>query len=342
MEIRLKKKTKETMSQSRRKFISTVGLGLVAPATFLPQDVRPKRSRWDLIFSSHETEPATLKPNPASWENSTITAAWIGHATVLINFFGTKIITDPVFSNRIGINLLGLTTVGPNRLVAPAMTIEELPSIDLILLSHAHMDHLDGPSLAKFGRDIPIILAKNTIDVIDHFGWKKAYELDWGEKIVVADVEVEAIRVKHFGWRYPWEVDRSRGNWNGRSFNAYVISKNGRRIVFGGDTAYQEYFKEIEDSKQPIDLAMMPIGAYDPWIFNHANPEQALEMTHHMGARAILPMHWRTFVQSDEPTMEPIERLKKAIASSNIELALDTIGQTWSVNKESIIKQELP
>jgi L-ascorbate metabolism protein UlaG (beta-lactamase superfamily) len=330
------------MSQSRRRFISALGVGLVAPTTFLPQDVRPKRSRWDLILSSHDTEPAPVKPTPSSWDDATITAAWLGHATVLVNFFGTTIITDPVFSNRIGISLLGLTTIGPNRLVEPALTFEELPPIDLILLSHAHMDHLDGPSLGKFSRDIPVILAKNTIDVVDHFGWKKAHELDWGEKIVVGDVEVEAVRVKHFGWRYPWEVDRSKGNWEGRSFNAYVISRDGKRIVFGGDTAYQEYFKRLANDKQPIELALMPIGAYDPWIFNHANPEQALEMARHMGARAILPMHWRTFVQSDEPTMEPIERLKNAIDGAPLELALDSIGQTWSLNKESLVRQELP
>ena len=96
--------------QSRRKFLKALGIGAVAPTTLLGQTPETKRSRWDMIFGSHDTETPEFVPTPSSWSDNTITAAWIGHATVLINFFGTKIITDPVFSERVGLDL-GLTTI---------------------------------------------------------------------------------------------------------------------------------------------------------------------------------------------------------------------------------------
>lgn len=317
--------------QNRRKFLKTLGIGAITPSVLLGQSVEPKRSRWEMIFGSPETVTPEFKPDPSKWNESTITAAWISHATVLINFFGTKIITDPVFSERIGLNLLGMFTLGPKRLIAPALSIEELPPIDLILLSHAHMDHLDIPSMVRFDRSIPVVMAKNTSDVLENLGRKEVHELDWGESMSLLGLEIEALRVKHFGWRYPWERDRSGGHWEGRSYNAYLLRRNGRTILFGGDTAHQEYFKSVGERTPPVDLAIMPIGAYDPWIFNHANPEQAVALADDLHARHILPIHWRTFIQSDEPTMEPIERFKAALKETPERIALESVGQTWSL-----------
>ena len=304
-------------------------MGVLVPGTLIGQEKQLKRSRWDLIFGGGDTAKPKLKPEPHTWSDKTLTVAWIGHSTVLINFYGTRIITDPVFSGRIGLNLLGLTSIGPKRLVEPALTPEELPSIDLILLSHAHMDHLDLPSLGQFGREIPVVISKNNADVLDGLARKEVHELDWGETINVAGMEIEAVRVKHFGWRMPWEEDRSRGNWYGRSYNAYLLKKNGKYIFFAGDTALQDYFREIGDRGIAVELAMMPIGAYDPWIHNHCNPEQAVQMADQIRAKAILPMHWGTFIQSDEPTDEPIKRFKKALAATPERIALESHGQTW-------------
>jgi len=198
------------------------------------------------------------------------------------------------------------------------------------------MDHLDVPSLEKFNRSIPMVIAKNTADVLDGLRRKEVYELDWGEKMAMGPLRIEALQVKHFGWRYPWEDDRSKGVWTGRSFNAYLLTKNGRHVVFGGDTAYQEYFREIGKRNIAVDLAIMPIGAYDPWIFNHANPEQAVEMADHLNARTIMPIHWRTFIQSDEPTMEPIARFKAALRHAPERIALEDVGQTWTLDPQNV------
>ncbi|HEY5616127.1 MAG TPA: MBL fold metallo-hydrolase [Bacteroidota bacterium] len=321
---------------TRRKFLGALGAGLLAPGTVLAQDPKSRTSRWLGFLADHDMAEAPFRPEPKSWDNSTITAAWIGHATVLINFFGTRIITDPVFSERVGVNLLGLTTVGPKRLFAPALRVDELPPIDIILLSHGHMDHLDIPSIEQFDGDISVVMAKNTTDILENTPRKTVVELDWGEKATVHGVEIEAIEVQHFGWRFPWEDDRSKGFWHGRSYNAYLLSKNGRHIVFGGDTAYHEYFRHIGERNLTVELAIMPIGTYEPWLRNHCNPEQAVEMSMHMNAKAILPIHWNTFVMSDEPVEEPLERFKTALASQPERIALEAIGQTWVMENEKV------
>jgi L-ascorbate metabolism protein UlaG (beta-lactamase superfamily) len=273
-----------------------------------------------------------FRPQPDLWSDSTITATWIGHATVLMNILGTRIITDPVLSERIGLNIADLFTIGPQRLVHPALTFEEIPPVDLILVSHAHFDHLDIPTLKRFNRSTPIVLAKNTFDVIQDLDFETVYELDWGEWTALGDLRVEALEVRHFGWRFPWEKDRSRGYGDGRSYNAYLLSKNGVNILFGGDTAYHQGFSALRRSVKKIDLAVMPIGAYDPWIRSHASPEQALAMTDQMGAYHLLPIHWATFIQSEEPTSEPMERLKRAVPDQSDRIVLDSVGQTWALD----------
>jgi L-ascorbate metabolism protein UlaG (beta-lactamase superfamily) len=292
-----------------------------------------------MIANDDPVLAAPFKPVPLTWSDSTITASWIGHATVLINIFGTWIITDPVMSDRIGLNVADLFTIGPRRLIEPALTVEYLPPIDLILLSHAHFDHLDIATLEKLSRTTPVILAKNTYDVIHELDFETVYELDWGEWTALGDLRIEALEVRHFGWRFPWERDRSRGYPDGRSYNAYLLSKNGAHIVFGGDTAYHQMFRAVNKRITQVDLAIMPIGAYDPWIHNHANPEQALAMADHMGAYHILPIHWATFIQSEEPTLEPMERLKKAAAQQADRIVVDSVGQTWAL--DTIVTQDI-
>jgi L-ascorbate metabolism protein UlaG (beta-lactamase superfamily) len=327
---------------TRRKFLSALGLGLLGAPLTKASDLTRRRERWEMLANEDPTVTAEYKPDPSTWSDATLTAAWIGHSTVFINFFGMKILTDPVFSEKIGLRLAGLFTVGPRRLVYPALRVDELPRPDLILLSHTHLDHLDVPSLRDFDRSIPIVMAKNTSDVIEDLDFATVYELDWNQWTLVGDLRVEAIEVRHFGWRFPWEEDRSRGNPEGRSYNAYLLSSRGRHIVFGGDTAYQEHFKRLGARNLTIDLAIMPIGAYDPWVNNHANPEQALAMADHMIAARILPVHWGTFVQSEEPTGEPILRLKRALQDRPGHIVIDAIGKTWALAPDADIRDRLP
>ena len=252
------------------------------------------------------------QPTPELWSDNDISIAWIGHSTLLMNIHGTIVLTDPVLFEKIGVRILG-STLGPYRLTKPALFADDIPVPDLVLLSHAHMDHMDLASLEFLTERSPgkihAITAKNTSDVIEDLEWASLREVDWGEQLMVGDMSIDALPVTHFGWRFPGEADRSKGQRKtGRSFNAYLITSKGKRIVFGGDTAYTEAFKDIA-SLGGIDVAAMPIGAYQPWISVHCTPEQALQMSTEMGAAMMLPMHCMTFRQGTEKFSDAPTRL---------------------------------
>jgi L-ascorbate metabolism protein UlaG (beta-lactamase superfamily) len=279
------------------------------------------------IESWRPVVPAFAKPKPLKWNDGEVTAAWIGHATVLINFFGIKILTDPVLFPRVGIRLPGLT-IGPKRLTAPALEFHELPRIDLILLSHAHFDHFDLRTLHRFNKDTSVITAPNTADLLRRTRLRDITELRWGETKVLNiasqkkdNIAISAFEVKHWGART--QRDTHRG------YNGYLIESRSRgspRILFGGDTAMTDTFAKLG---HPIDLAIMSIGAYNPWIQSHCTPEQAVEMANAAGARFIMPVHHQTFRLSFEPPREPIERFQAVLSNTPERIALCEIGETF-------------
>jgi len=238
-------------------------------------------------------------------------ATWIGHSTVLIQIGNTTILTDPVMFDRIGLCVLGYT-VGLQRYTKPAIPVEQLPKIDIVLLSHAHIDHMDFETLNWLTNHSPnqisCITAKNTADIINDLKWKSLTELDWNESISINGVNIIGREVLHNGWRLPGEKCRRDGyKRTGRSYNGYVIERDGLRIAFGGDTAYTKSFTEFGNT----DVSIMPIGAYQGYSDNHCTPEEALQMTKMMKSPVILPIHFGTFHQSSEPVWEPIHRLMK-------------------------------
>jgi L-ascorbate metabolism protein UlaG (beta-lactamase superfamily) len=262
------------------------------------------------------------RPQPERWPSGGLTVAWIGHATFLIRLNGTTILTDPAFSRRVGLRPLGLVTLGPRRLAPPALGLEDLPPLDLVLLSHAHMDHTDRPSLYRLPSKPPVILAVDTTEFVSDLGLGDLQELGWTEVAQVDGLRVEALRPKHYGRRYPW--DRSRG------YNSYLLSKEGITVLFAGDTAFTDRLAHALNGRR-IDVVILPIGAYNPWVQNHTTPEQAWRMFQDIDARYLIPMHWRTFQLSDEPIFEPIERLKHTAGLAAGRIALDSIGQTWTL-----------
>jgi L-ascorbate metabolism protein UlaG (beta-lactamase superfamily) len=279
------------------------------------------------IESWRPIAPAFAKPEPAKWSDTRVTLAWLGHATVLINFFGLKILTDPVLFPRIGIRLPGFT-VGPKRLTAPALQFRELPKIDLILLSHAHFDHFDLRTLHRFDEHTRVITAPNTADLLRWTSLRDITELRWGETKVLdtsglatGNIAISAVEVKHWGAR------KQRDDYRG--YNGYLIEsgcRGKRRILFGGDTAMTDSFAKL---RHPIDLAIMSIGAYNPWIHSHCTPEQAVKMATAAGAQFIMPVHHQTFRLSFEPLREPIERFQAALRNTPRRIALCEIGETF-------------
>jgi L-ascorbate metabolism protein UlaG (beta-lactamase superfamily) len=261
--------------------------------------------------------PAPHRPDPSRWPDDRTSVAWLGHATLLANFFGRWFLTDPVLETRIGIGR-GLAKFGPRRLVAPALGPRELPRLDLLLLSHAHMDHTDLGTLASLPRDVPVVVQPGNGDLVRRF--RQVIELAWGERTEVAGIDVESIEVRHWGARMI--TDRHRG------YGGYLLRRRDRTVLFAGDTAFTTAFTQVTRS-DPVDLAALPIGAYDPWIANHASPEQAWRMAQDLGARYVLPIHHSTFRLSREPMHEPVERLLAAAGPDANRIALTEVGQTF-------------
>jgi L-ascorbate metabolism protein UlaG (beta-lactamase superfamily) len=267
--------------------------------------------------------PAPHRPRPSEWRDDRLTVAWLGHATVLINFYGTWLVTDPALRERVGVRVPGVLTVGPRRLVAPALASHELPALDAVLVSHAHMDHCDTGTLARLPRNVRAVVQRGNGDLVRRF--RRVDELAWGQSVEVGGARIESIEVNHWGARKL--TDSQRG------YGGFLIEKNGRAIVFGGDTADTRAFGRLKGRARVV-LAMMPIGAYDPYIHAHANPEQSWRMAREMGATYILPMHHSTFRLSREPSGEPVERLFNVAGRERWRVALTEIGQTWSLPED--------
>ncbi|HEU5358383.1 MAG TPA: MBL fold metallo-hydrolase [Gemmatimonadales bacterium] len=260
---------------------------------------------------------APRRPDPAAWPDTGIHAAWLGHATVLLKVEGKLILTDPVLSRKVGIRVAG-HTVGPRRHVLPALRVEELPRPDLLLLSHAHFDHLDLPTLRRIPRDVPVVSAHGLGDLLKRFHHRT--ELKWGMTAEVAGIRVGALEVKHWGARMV--TDRHRG------YAGFLLEHGRRRVVFAGDTAMTDAFRKVSG---PVHLALMPIGAYDPWIANHADPEEAWAMAGMMGAERVLAIHHQTFRLSREPMDEPIRRFLAVAGSEAWRVSGREVGETVSI-----------
>jgi L-ascorbate metabolism protein UlaG (beta-lactamase superfamily) len=279
------------------------------------------RGRGRLRLFDHCNPPprARHRPDLLGWEDHDLAAVWIGHATILLRVDGTTILTDPVMLNRVGLGL-GLITGGPRRHFAPALSIRELPKIDLLLISHAHFDHLDRPTLTQLNRKIRVITAHHTQDLIRDLGFRNVTELRWGESTTHNALTLSAREVRHWGARTFHDTHRG--------FNAYLIESPRHRVLYGGDTAYHDRFRDIGR----VDLAILGIGAYNPWHYSHATPEQAWEMADHVRADYLLPMHHSTFRLSYEPRHEPMERLLTVAGADHQRIIIRDIGMSWAIN----------
>ncbi len=272
-----------------------------------------------MYFKHHHNVPnpdykhPRFKPNHRQWSDEEVTFTWIGHSTVLINLYGTKILTDPVFGERVGVHLGGNWQIGPKRITAPALSIEEIGHVDLILLSHAHLDHFDMPTLKKLaGPGTRVITAQGIGHLLKRLPFREVREIPLGQEIHTQQgVSVRSVPVRHWGNRFPWNVTYG--------FTGFLIEKNGYRLFFAGDTAYTPTFRDLRKYGR-IDVAFMPIGAYfpDEYQGTHCTPEQAWDMFMDTGATYIAPIHWDTFVLSREPVHEPLERLL-AIAGRQVD-----------------------
>ena len=229
---------------------------------------------------------------------------WIGHATFLIKLVNTTIITDPVFSKNAGPLIFG-----PKRYTEPALNLNELPKIDLFLLTHNHYDHQDMGTIRKFPyKDTKVFTALKLGKYFTKHHFKDVQELDWYQEVKFNDLKITFLPAVHWS-------NRSLTDTNKTLWGSFLIEYDGKKIFFACDTGYGNIYKKIGKEYGPIDLTMINIGAYDfrPMFeksIYHTSPEEALQAAQDLKSKKVLGTHWGTFVLSLEPIMEPPKRFK--------------------------------
>lgn len=240
------------------------------------------------------------------------TITWIGHSTYLIKTHKQTILLDPFFSDT-----ASPIPIGPTRIIQPGIRLDRLPPVDTIFISHNHYDHLDIDTLKKLpGKEkIQILVPLGLKAFFLKLGYKKVTELDWYQTVHMDDMVLTALPAIHFS-------NRGLGDRNQTLWCSWDIQTPDIHIYFAGDTAYSgSLFKEIGQKYGPFDLAITPIGAYEPASMMtsvHTNPEEAVQLANDVQADVIVPAHWGTLILSDEPVWEPPERYRRFTAKNGI------------------------
>ena len=258
--------------------------------------------------------------------------AWIGHATFLIKLGNTTIITDPVFSKNTGPLIFG-----PKRYVPPAIKLNEIPQVDLFLLTHNHYDHQDMSTIRNFPfKKAKVILPLKLGKYFKNY--KDVNELDWYQEIQVnEDIKVTFLPAVHWSRRGLFDINETL-------WGSFLIEYKNKKILFACDTGYGNIYKELGKKYGPIDLTFINIGAYnfypilpmkDKSVY-HTNPEEALQIAKDLKSKKVLGMHWGTVVLSLEPIMEPRRRFKdnaEKFGFNKKDAIIFKIGQVSKINE---------
>jgi L-ascorbate metabolism protein UlaG (beta-lactamase superfamily) len=240
--------------------------------------------------------PGPLPPVPEGGLGLT----WLGHATFLVRIGGLSVLTDPVLSDRLPGRI--------PRLSPPGLPLEALPRVDAVVVSHNHYDHLDARTVARLPRGTPFFVPLGLGRWLRRRGFTQVTELDWWQSARLGPVAFECVPVHHWSRRGLWDTNDTL--WGG-----WVLSAGGRKAFFGGDSGHGPRFAEVGRRHPGLDVAMLPIGAYEPrWFMRpvHMDPEEAVQACADLGAARLATMHWGTFVLTREPVLEPPERARAA------------------------------
>jgi L-ascorbate metabolism protein UlaG (beta-lactamase superfamily) len=265
---------------------------------------------WRLVRESHE-QPMTGTSRPVELVRpDELGVTFIGHSSFLLQVHGRKLLVDPVFSKRL---------IVLRRQRRPGVLIDALPAIDIVLLTHAHMDHLDMASLRRViratrrltGQTPEAVVPRGVEDLVERLGFSRIHGLAWWEQIEVQGLKITMTPCKHWGARMFRDTHRGYGG--------YVVEGGGQSVYHSGDTAYFDGFSEIGAKLKP-EVALLPIGAYFPDSYRsvHTSPEEAVRGFVDLGAQQMVPMHYGTFRLGREPMEEPVQRLKAEAARLGI------------------------
>ena len=265
--------------------------------------------RWKLT-SRPERSPRFIgdversKP-PSRVDGDKLRVTLINHSTVLLQFCSANILTDPIWSERAS----PLLWIGPTRRREPGVRWEDLPPIDIVLLSHNHYDHADAATLKRLGarEGVEFVVPLGVGEMLRSQGIRRVNELDWGDAIQFGGAAIHCVPALHFSARGLF--DRNRTLWCG-----YVIAAENRTIYFAGDTGFGDHFERIRERFGPPHLALLPIGAYEPrWFMSrvHMSPEEAVRAHRLLGATTSFAIHHGTFQLADESIDAPAQRLRE-------------------------------
>jgi len=266
----------------------------------------------------------TPSPVPAAPVGEGITATWVGQSTFVLRSARATLLTDPIFSDRAS----PVRWAGPKRAARPGVDFEALPRVDLVLLSHDHYDHCDVPTLRRLAqRDNPLVVAPlGHRRLLAAAGLRRVVELDWWEaREARPGVGVTLVPSRHWSRRMPFST-------NTRLWGGFIVRTGGRLAYFVGDSGYDEaLFGEIGRHLGPPDLAMIPIGAYEPrWFMKaaHMNPAEAMRVHRDVGSRLSVAMHWGTFQLTDEAREDPVRALREAGGEADGNFRVLGIGES--------------
>lgn len=251
---------------------------------------------------------------------------WLGHASFLIRLEGRTILTDPYLGRRAS----PFASFGPERFAGPAFPPERLPPIDLLLLSHNHYDHLDLRTLARLPGPsaTTAVMPLRVGRYLDAGRFARAMELDWRQRVEAMGLGITAVPAIHFSKRGLF--DRNASLWCG----FHIEAPGGRTLLFAGDTAYGPVFRETAPALRRPELALVPIGAYEPRLLmqgSHCTPEEAVRIGRDWGAARLCAMHWGTIQLTDEPLFEPPTRFRAAATAAGYaasDVWVPAIGET--------------
>lgn len=272
-----------------------------------------------------ETDPARLQ-KPPSLPQATL----IGHSTVLLQYQGVNVLTDPVFSDRAS----PFSFAGPKRFTPSSVRLDELPDIDVVVISHNHYDHLDTATVSALGNQPLWLVPLGLKDWFAQFDVTNVVELDWWQSYSLKGIEIQALPSQHWSKRSLFDTNKSL-------WASWAFKWNDFTAWFGGDTGYNEVqFKEIGEALGRVDLAMIPIGAYEPrWFmkYHHVNPDDAVKIFKDINAQSAFGIHWNTFVLTAEGIDEPPQALADALTFYNIDrnrFQAMNIGATWQLPRK--------
>ena len=275
------------------------------PVWMVPRLLLTPWTRWPSEVPVEPRRP----PSPGPDE---VVVTFIGHATFLIQAAAANVLIDPVYSRRAS----PVSFAGPRRARAPGVPFDDLPPISLVLLSHNHYDHCDLGTLRLLERRFhpPVVTPLGNGRLLRSAGFSQVEEIDWWQSASAAPLPITLTRAQHFSARGPF--DRNRALWGG-----FLIEAGGLRILHAGDSGYGPHFREIAARLGPIDLALLPIGAYEPrWFMKdiHMNPAEAVQAHLDLAARQSIAMHFGTFQLTPEGIDEPVRELATALRERGV------------------------